>query len=58
MMYFTVSGETFVVASKAGAPENPACHHNLVAKANPGFAGYQAKTDRVIPVIRIARKPD
>ncbi|MBG6053825.1 deazaflavin-dependent oxidoreductase (nitroreductase family) [Salinibacterium sp. CAN_S4] len=95
MMYFTEAGETFVIASKAGAPENPAWYHNLVANpdvrieqatgdgidaydavatevdrsrrdelfaifaaANPGFAGYQAKTERIIPVIGIARKTE
>ncbi len=93
VMYFTESGTIYVIASKAGAPENPAWYYNLVANpdvsieqatddgidsfdavatvveraqrdelfatfaaANPGFAGYQAKTDRVIPVVKITRK--
>ena len=77
-----------MVASKSGAPTNPAWYHNLVANprltvehgtdtyeadANvlkgeerdrvfaaqaavmPGFADYQAKTTRVIPVIELKR---
>jgi deazaflavin-dependent oxidoreductase (nitroreductase family) len=93
MAYFVRDGDVFVIASKAGAPENPAWYHNLVANpevrveqatadgidtfdatataveqprrdelfasfaaASPGFAAYQAKTERVIPVVRIARE--
>ena len=90
MMYFAEPEGIFVIASKAGAPENPAWYHNLVvhpevhieqatddgiaefdataepvegelrdtlfarfAARNPGFAGYQKKTDRIIPVVRL-----
>ncbi len=90
MMYFTQPEGLFVVASKAGSPENPAWYHNLratpavhVEQATPegivafdataevvapelrdtlftrfsadapGFAGYQEKTDRIIPVVQL-----
>jgi deazaflavin-dependent oxidoreductase (nitroreductase family) len=90
MMYFAEPEGLFVVASKAGAPENPAWFHNLVAHPHvhieqatddgieefdataepvagarrdelfarfaeraPGFAAYQAKTDRVIPIVEL-----
>ncbi|MEV4130009.1 nitroreductase family deazaflavin-dependent oxidoreductase [Nocardia sp. NPDC049707] len=81
-------GNRFVIiASKGGAPENPAWYHNLLADprvtlevgtetieatatpitggperdrlfavmvaAMPGFAEYQTKTDRVIPVVAL-----
>ncbi len=79
-----------VVASMAGAPNNPGWYHNLkanpeievqvgrerwharaavlpdversqvwsrVAAAMPNFAEYQQKTTRVIPVVRLSRKP-
>jgi deazaflavin-dependent oxidoreductase (nitroreductase family) len=78
-----------VFASKAGAPENPAWFHNLVANPDttievgaetvdviaavadpdvrdpiwerqkalaPQFAEYEAKTDRVIPVVVFSRR--
>ena len=78
-----------VAASKAGAPENPAWFHNLLAHpdvdietpdgvvpvhvtrlhgeerdtawarftaASPGFAAYEQKTDRVIPVLALRRR--
>ena len=79
-----------IAASKAGAPENPAWYHNLLAhpvtkietpdegvvevevseltgaerdaawerfKAmSPGFGEYEAKTDRVIPVLALRRR--
>lgn len=90
MMYFDEPEGIFVIASKAGAPENPAWYHNLLvhpevkveratehgveefdataapvdrelrdtlfarfAGRNPGFAGYQENTDRVIPVVQL-----
>ncbi|MBU1588632.1 MAG: nitroreductase family deazaflavin-dependent oxidoreductase [Actinobacteria bacterium] len=90
MMYFAEPEGLFVIASKAGTPENPAWYHNLVAHPevhveqatdagirefdataqpverglrdtlfarfsarNPGFAGYQEKTDRIIPVVQL-----
>ena len=93
MMYFTEQDGIYVIASKAGTPENPAWYHNLVAHPEvtveqstdhgieaytatatpvdrakrdelwgkftakaPGFAGYQEKTSRVIPVVEIRRK--
>ena len=80
-----------VVASLAGAPQNPAWLHNLAAHPDqvtlqvdgqrlpvtpetvdgpereavwqriiseaPDFAGYQSGTDRVIPVVRLTRRP-
>jgi len=84
MMYQSVEGGFAVFASKAGAPDNPAWYHNLVAHpdatvevgvetiavtarvaegsereqvweaqklAYPGFADYEAKTERTIPVV-------
>lgn len=84
MMYQAVGQSFAVFASKAGAPDNPAWFHNLVAhpeaeievgdaivsvrarvsegaerdriweaqkQAYPGFADYEARTDRVIPVV-------
>lgn len=90
MMYFTDGDGVYVIASKAGTPENPAWYHNLVAHPEvtvergtadgilkydaiatpverarrdelwakftqraPGFAGYQEKTERIIPVVEI-----
>ncbi len=91
---FPDGDDVLVVASKAGAPENPAWYHNLLAHpeieierraadgsgiqtlqvratqldgaerdriwpqitdAAPGFADYQTKTSRVIPVLRLSR---
>jgi deazaflavin-dependent oxidoreductase (nitroreductase family) len=85
----TRDGDLYViVASKGGAPTNPAWYHNLVANPNvtvevgpetfqakatpaqgeerdrlyaeqaalmPGFAEYQAKTTRRIPVVVLER---
>ena len=79
-----------IAASKAGAPENPAWYHNLLAhpetkietpddgvvevtvteltgaerdagwdkfkQMSPGFAEYETKTDRVIPVLSLRRR--
>jgi deazaflavin-dependent oxidoreductase (nitroreductase family) len=94
MMYFPeADGTRSVIASKGGAPTNPAWYHNLVANPevhveasvdggieeydavaapvpeprrseryaeigakNPGFAEYQLKTTRQIPLVEIARK--
>ena len=90
MMYFPEPEGLFVIASKGGAPENPAWYHNLVARPEvrveqatdhgieefdataepvernlrdrlyarfaeraPGFAGYQEKADRTIPVVQL-----
>lgn len=80
--------DVVVIASKAGAPDNPAWFHNLVAHPQvqvetgsemydavasvveepdrarlfakmvelmPGFADYETKTSRVIPVVRLRR---
>lgn len=84
MMYQDLGGPIAVFASMAGAPNNPAWFHNLVANPDvsaeigteelafrarvaepaerepiwerqkrdyPGFADYESKTDRVIPVV-------
>lgn len=86
MMYLLEGDNTYVFASKAGAPTNPDWYHNLVANPKvsvelggetfdataepvtgqerdriyaiqgeryPGFAEYQEKTDRVIPVVEL-----
>ena len=90
MMYFAEPEGIFVIASKAGAPDNPAWYHNLLvhpevkveqatehgveefdataapvdrelrdtlyarfSERNPGFAGYQENTDRIIPVVQL-----
>ena len=79
-----------IAASKAGAPENPAWYHNLLAhpetkietpddgvvevavteltgaerdaawerfkQMSSGFGDYEAKTDRVIPVLSLKRR--
>lgn len=78
-----------IIASKGGAPTNPAWFHNLQANpdtsiefgadtipvtasvipqperderwariiaANPGFAGYEQKTERTIPLVRLTRR--
>ncbi|MEU0313668.1 nitroreductase/quinone reductase family protein [Nocardioides sp. NPDC006273] len=79
-----------IAASKAGAPDNPAWYHNLLANPetkietpadgvvevqvseltgaerdsawerfkamSPGFGEYEAKTDRVIPVLALHRR--
>ena len=88
LTYFEDSEGKFVIASKGGAPADPAWYLNLVAqpevsvqignevskqratvvtdpternrlyaiavKAMPGYAGYEKKTDRKIPVVRLA----
>ncbi|MFN8023743.1 MAG: nitroreductase family deazaflavin-dependent oxidoreductase [Acidimicrobiales bacterium] len=84
MMYQDLGGSIAVFASMAGAPNNPAWFHNLVANPDvgaeigtetkafrarvaepderepiwikqktdyPGFADYESKTDRLIPVV-------
>ena len=86
MMYLPDGERYLVFCSKAGAPDNPAWYHNLVAHPSarievgdrtlsvtateltgterdekyaeqarryPGFAEYQEKTDRVIPVMAL-----
>ena len=88
VMYLPAGDRYAVFASKAGAPDNPAWFHNLVAHPGvtvemgsetfsaratvaeraerdrlyrqqaelyPGFAEYEAKTDRVIPVVLLER---
>jgi deazaflavin-dependent oxidoreductase (nitroreductase family) len=92
VMYFPEGDTRIVVASKGGAPENPAWYHNLLAqpavhveasveggieeydavasplpeslrapkyeeigRLAPGFAEYQTKTDRKIPLIVLNR---
>ncbi|MDA0637058.1 nitroreductase family deazaflavin-dependent oxidoreductase [Nonomuraea sp. MCN248] len=88
VMYLEDGGRLVVIASKAGADDNPAWYHNLrahpevtvevgtetyEAKATvvdreerdrlyarmvekaPGFADYETKTTRVIPVITLER---
>jgi deazaflavin-dependent oxidoreductase (nitroreductase family) len=95
MMYFPDGDRILVVASKAGAPENPAWYHNLVAnpdvhveqstddgiveydatasvlpreerdplyeqigKRAPGFAAYQERTQRIIPLVALTPTAD
>ena len=86
VMYLPDDGRYLVFATKAGADDNPAWYHNLLAHPDttievgdrligvhaaelrgserdekyaeqarryPGFAGYQEKTARVIPVIAL-----
>jgi deazaflavin-dependent oxidoreductase (nitroreductase family) len=86
LIYLEDEGRIFVFASKAGAPENPAWYHNVVANPEvvvevgtrqydaqaveirgserdrlysrqgeilPDYIEYQAKTDRVIPVVEL-----
>jgi len=88
VMYLDEDGVTYVFASLAGRPTNPAWYHNLVAHPQvtveigtetfdaaarvitgadrdriyarqgelyPGFAEYQEKTSRVIPVVALDR---
>ena len=89
MMYLADGDRWLVFASYAGAPNNPAWYHNLVAHPDavievgsetvevtavvlkgderdrlyakqselyPGFAEYQEKTSRVIPVVALERR--
>jgi len=90
-LVYTLDGDRVVIiASKGGAPTNPAWYHNLVANPDvtvevgaeryeaqaiipdraerdrlfdaqaaimPGFRDYQEKTERIIPVIVLERKP-
>lgn len=88
MVYFPDGDRMLVVASAAGAPQNPDWYHNLkahprvtvevgtesfpvvaeeldpeeradrwrrITTAAPGFADYQTKTTRVIPVFALTR---
>ncbi len=89
LMSFPDDAGWVVVASKGGAPENPAWFHNLqahpetviefgtetipvtasvipqperderwagITATNPGFASYEQKTSRTIPLVRLARR--
>lgn len=50
-----VGTETFAVeASEITGDDRDAQWASIVA-ANPGFGGYQEKTDRVIPLVRLTR---
>jgi deazaflavin-dependent oxidoreductase (nitroreductase family) len=86
VMYLADNGRYLIFATKAGADDNPAWYHNLLARPDttievgddvlkvhatevtgherderyaeqarryPGFAGYQEKTSRIIPVIAL-----
>lgn len=88
VVYLEDAGDIVVIASKAGAPDDPDWFRNLVANPRvtvelgtdtfeadavvtegeerdrlyaaqaekmPGFKEYEAKTDRVIPVVRLRR---
>jgi deazaflavin-dependent oxidoreductase (nitroreductase family) len=88
VMYQAVGNDFAVFASKAGAPDNPAWYHNLIAHPDtsvevgsetipvrarvledaerapiwstqkeryPGFAEYEQKTTRTIPVVLLER---
>jgi len=89
LMSFPDADGWVIVASKGGAPTNPAWYYNLLANpettvefgsetydvtasvlseqeraplwaeitaSNPGFAGYEAKTERTIPLVRLTKK--
>lgn len=89
LMSFPDDNGWLIVASKAGAPTNPAWYYNLLAHPdttvefgtetyevtatvltaeeraplwadvtanNPGFAAYEEKTDRTIPLVRLTKK--
>jgi len=89
LMSFPDDSGWLIVASKAGAPTNPAWYYNLLAHPdttvefgtetydvtatvlsdeeraplwaditanNPGFAAYEEKTDRTIPLVRLTKK--
>ena len=89
LMSFPDDDGWVVVASKGGAPDNPAWYYNLLANpeteiefgtetipvraseieqperdrrwaditaVNAGFASYERKTDRVIPLVRLTRR--
>ena len=49
-MFLSDGDRMFIFASKAGAPTNPE------AKLYPGFAEYEAKTTRKIPVVALKRR--
>ncbi|SFB44241.1 deazaflavin-dependent oxidoreductase, nitroreductase family [Amycolatopsis marina] len=88
LAYLEIDGQPLVVASAAGAPNNPSWYHNIrknpmvtvetgtstfeaiaavpqgeerdrlfaaVVEADPGFGEYQARIDRVIPVVTLHR---
>jgi len=89
LMSFADDDGWVIVASKGGAPENPAWFHNLkahpdtviehgtetipvtasvidqperdehwahITATNAGFAGYEQKTSRTIPLVRLSRR--
>ena len=89
LMSFADDDGWLIVASKAGAPTNPAWYYNLLAHPdttvefgsetyevtasvlsdeeraplwaeitanNPGFAAYEEKTERTIPLVRLTKK--
>jgi hypothetical protein len=64
LAYLRIDGKLIIIGSFAGADVNPAWVHNLranerdtafpkIAAAAPGFADYQAKTNRVIPLFEL-----
>jgi deazaflavin-dependent oxidoreductase (nitroreductase family) len=89
LVYLPDGDDMVIIASKGGAPENPAWYHNLRANPEatvevgtetvkvtaaevtgaereelyarqaavmPGFADYEKKTSRKIPVVRLKRR--
>lgn len=56
-VHVEVGTDTFDArATVAEEPERTALYDKMVAK-NPGFAEYQEKTSRVIPVVTLTRQP-
>ena len=89
LMSFPDDDGWVIVASKGGAPSNPAWYYNLLANpettvefgsetydvtasvigqeerarlwakittSNPGFADYETRTERIIPLVRLTKK--
>ena len=68
LRWFADGDRWVVVASAAGAPRHPAWFHNLMANPdvtaeiadgkenNGGFADYERRTDRTIPLVGLTRR--
>jgi len=52
-----LAGRTVPVHAEQLAGDERAEAWRTITAANPRFAGYEAKTDRIIPVIRLTERP-
>lgn len=53
----TVRGETHTMRARTATPQEKAELWPRIVKVNPGYAGYQLKTSREIPVVICEARP-